>query len=553
MNIAHYLPDLAAEMPFKRAVVCPEGRDGKGRVAYSHLTFSQLNARCDHYAWALKGIGVEPGMRTLLMVRPGLDFMALTFALFKIGAIPVLIDPGMGWRGFLRCVAQVKPEAFLGIPLAHILRCVRPKPFKSIRIAVTLGRRWFWGGYALDRLKSASDPFPVRAVTPEDTAAILFTTGSTGPAKGVVYTHRIFNTQVEILRREYHIGPDDVDLPCFPLFALFSVALGATAVIPDMDPTRPAQVDPRRIIEAIHDQGVTYSFGSPALWRTVSAYCVGHGVTFPSVKLVLMAGAPVPAYLHERMLTRILPVGAEVHTPYGATESLPVSTFAGSLVLAETLEKTRKGKGICVGRPLQEITARIIRITDDPIERWEDSLVLPQGEVGEIAVKGPVVTPEYADLPDKTRLAKVHENGQIWHRIGDLGYLDKQGRLWFCGRKSHRVITEQGLMLTVCCEAIFNEHPRVHRSALVGIGRHRCRQTPVIVIEPEKGQFPRSAADKQRFASELLELAAKAEHTRNIRTVLFHRSFPVDIRHNAKIRREDLAVWASGQVVNGEW
>ncbi|MCK5805602.1 MAG: AMP-binding protein, partial [Lentisphaeria bacterium] len=399
-NIAHYIPELASQLPWKRAVVFPQGTDAKGRVAYTHLTFGGLEVLSSRYAHGLRAVGVERGMKTLLMVRPSLDFFALTFAIFKIGAVPIFIDPGMGWGSFLKCVAQVAPTAFLGIPAAHVLRLLRPASFRSVKIKITLGRKLFWGGWSVDSLPGESGPFPVQPVAPEDTAAILFTTGSTGPAKGVTYTHRIFTTQTEILRSEYGIGPDDVDLPCFPLFALFSTALGATAVIPDMDPSRPAHVDPERIIRPILDQGVTYSFGSPTLWANVSKYCEAHGITLPSVTRIIMAGAPVPAYVHARLLNSVLPPGAQTYTPYGATESLPVANFTGREMLEETSEQTRAGGGMCVGVPLDGVCCRIIKIDDEPIGNWSDTQPVEDGHIGEICVKGAVVTREYHALPE---------------------------------------------------------------------------------------------------------------------------------------------------------
>jgi len=547
-NIAHYLPAVAAQFPCKRAVVVPEARPRAGRVAYSHLTFRQLNRNSDRLAWGLCELGVKPGTRVLLMVRPGLDFFAVTFAIFKAGAIPVLIDPGMGWCSFMRCVAQAEPECFIGIPAAHVMRLLFRRHFRSVTIPITLGRRLGWGGSTLDGLPTRDETFPVTPVDDDDLAAILFTTGSTGPAKGVQYTHGVFCTQTEILRRQYRITPDDVDLPCFPLFALFSTALGVTAVVPDMDPTRPASVNPERIVEAVNDQGVTYSFGSPTLWHRVSRYCVDRGIRLDSLRRVLMAGAPVPDYVHQRLLHSVLAEGGETHTPYGATESLPVTDFTGTEMLEQTAQRTREGAGMCVGRPIIDVTVRVINVHDDPIPAWRQSLTVPDGEVGEIVAQGPVVTRRYDHLPDATRLAKIADGKSFWHRMGDVGYFDPQGRLWFCGRKNHRVVTDEGVMYTVCCEAIFNEHPRVYRSALVGIGADRCRQTPVIVIEPMPGCRPRNPADQQAFTDELLDIGAGTELTRPIRTVLFHRSFPVDIRHNAKIRREALAVWAAKQL-----
>ncbi len=547
-NIAHYLPAVASLQPSRRAVVYPEGRDRTGRVAYTHLTFAQLDRLCDRYAWGLREAGVEQGMKTLLMVRPSLDFFALTFAIFKIGAAPVLIDPGMGWGSFMRCVEQVGPEAFLGIPAAHVLRLLRRRFFRSVRIPVTLGTRWFWGGCSVGGMPERDEPFPVCPVEADNLAAVLFTTGSTGPAKGVVYSHRIFVTQTEILREQYGIGPGDIDLPCFPLFALFSTALGATAVIPDMDPTKPARVNPDRIVEPILNQGVTYSFGSPTLWARVGAHCAERGIRLPSLTRIIMAGAPVPAYVHERLLGKVLPEGAQTYTPYGATESLPVANFTGREMLAETAARTRAGEGMCVGRPLPNVTCRIIRITDEPIAEWDESLVVPDGTIGEICVKGDVVTRAYHNLPEATRLAKIADGETVWHRMGDVGYLDGKGRIWFCGRKSHRVETGSETLYSVRCEAVANEHPAVYRSALVGVGEDRRRQTPVLILEPHPGQYPRDPAAEQALRAEVLERLAANPETAGIRQLLLHPAFPVDIRHNAKIRREELAQWAAKRV-----
>lgn len=543
-NISHFIPEHARSQPGVRAVVFPCGRDGSGRRAYTHYTFAQLDSACDRFAWGLTRLGVQRGTRVLLMVRPSLDFFAMTFAIFKIGAIPVLIDPGMGWRRFMHCVAQAEPETLIGIPAAQVLCLLNPGYFRSVRIKVTLGRRLFWGGLSLDEFVPADRAFPVQPVASQDTAAILFTTGSTGPAKGVTYTHEIFRTQTEVLRREYGIGPGDIDLPCFPLFGLFSTALGACAVIPDMDPSRPASVNPERIIEPILDHGITYSFGSPTLWSRVGAYCRERGIVFPTLKRIIMAGAPVPEYVHERLLNGALPAGAETYTPYGATESLPVANFRGREMLAETAECTRKGHGMCVGRPLPEVTVRMIEICDTPIANWEDVHEVPEGCIGEICVRGAIVTRSYDHLPEATRLAKIADGEAIWHRMGDVGYFDEKGRIWFCGRKSHRVITSQGTLYTVCCEAIINEHPDVYRSAMVGVGPDRQAQTPVIVIEPRTGCFPKNSAAERSFRDSVRALAAASEITRPIHEILFHRSFPVDIRHNAKIRREVLAEWA---------
>ena len=553
-NLAQALARIAASQPAKPAVIVPNGRDGQGRAQYAQSTFVELAAEMDLFAAGFQRLGVTPGMRVVLMVRPGLEFLPLTFALFKIGAVPVLIDPGMGRQKLLHCVATAQPEAFVGIPLAHMARLIFRKYFRSVKINVTIGRRLFWGGADLRDLRRppTSNAPPPPTTKASDPAAIIFTTGSTGPPKGVVYTHGMFAAQCRLLRDAFSIDASDVDMPGFALFAIFSLPLGATVVIPEMDPTRPAQVDPTNIIEAVHDHGVTFSFGSPALWRRVAAYCQEHDVHLPTLTRVLMAGAPIPAYLHEQLLGGILPEGANVHTPYGATESLPMTSIEGSEVLRDTAPLTRQGRGYCVGRPLPGIEVKIIRTTDDPLPRWAQAEELPAGDKGEIVVRGPIVSREYYSLPEQTARHKIYDtndeaNGAFWHRMGDVGYFDEVGRVWFCGRKSHRVETADGVHLTVCCEAVFNEHPRVYRSALVGLGPDRGRQQPLIIVEPEAGQFPSTAADQEGLRKELLELGAQNELTTSIRQVFFHQSFPVDIRHNAKIFREKLARWAARQ------
>ncbi len=543
-NIAFQLEEMAKKYPQKRAVVFPFSRDKRGNVAYTHLTFSELSALSSEYAAGFDRYGITRGVKTLVMLRPSLDFFAVVFALFKVGAVPVLIDPGMGVDRLLHCIESVKPEAMIGIELAHLMRTFKKKYFKSIRYAVTQGRRWLWSGKTLEELQLIGEKFEVTCTAEDELAAILFTTGSTGPAKGVEYEHGMFVEQCRIIRDTYKIGAEDIDLPTFPLFALFSVGLGMTAVVPDMDPTAPAKVDPRKIIEAINKQGCTFSFGSPALWGRVSKYCVKNNVKLPSLKKILMAGAPVPPETHERLLNHILPEGAETHTPYGATESLPACDMLGSEVLAETAKATIEGKGFCVGRPADGALVRIIRMSDEAIFEWSDDFVLPVGEVGEITVRGKNVTKCYYELPEMTALAKIKEGGAVVHRIGDLGYFDDQGRVWFCGRKNHRVETKEGTMYTVCCEAIFNQHIDVFRSALVGVGE-LGDQRPVVIIEPIK-DFP---VDKiQNFKEQLLNLASERNVTKNIKDILFYKDFPVDIRHNAKINREKLATWAAANI-----
>jgi len=550
VNIAERLRESARLYPHQKAVVFPVGRDSLGRVTYSHLTFAQLDDESDRLAKGMIDFGVQPGHRLVLMVRPSLEFITLTFALFKTGAVVVLIDPGMGRSNIFDCLETVEPDGFVAIPIVQAVRIFNRRKFPDARLNVTVGgRRWFWGGTTYEELvKTSRDEFQSAGTKATDPAAIIFTSGSTGPPKGVAYEHGMFDAQVQLLQQYYDIQPGEVDLPGFPLFALFNSAMGVTTVIPDMDPTKPAQVDPLLILEAIRDQGVTQAFGSPAIWNRIGRYCEATGEKLGSLKRVLSAGAPVPIHVLDRMLKSFEHDDANIHTPYGATESLPVASISGREVLSETAKLSRRGAGTCVGRLFPRVSVRIIEITDGPIEQISEARELPRGEIGEILVQTPSTTREYFRRPDATTLAKIAgDDGRFWHRMGDVGWFDEDDRLWFCGRKAHIVEAVAGKMFTIPCEAIFNEHTRVFRSALVGVGA-KPNQKPVIIVEPEAGKFPESKSGQQKFREELLQLSRESSLTESIETVLFHRSLPVDIRHNVKIFREKLALWAEEQL-----
>jgi olefin beta-lactone synthetase len=544
VNISTLLRQKANIHPYKRAVVYPVARDRNGHRAYAHLTFLQLEKQTDMLAAGLIQAGICRGDRIALMVKPGVDFFAITFALFKVGAIPVVVDPGMGINGMLKCLQECEPRVFIGRTKAHLLRKFFPKYFKSVQTCISVGRRWFWGGLKLNQIcLNPWKPFQTAETHRDDMAAILFTTGSTGPAKGTVYTHGNFDAQIRHIQNHFQILPEEIDLPTFPLFALFDPALGMTAVIPDMDPTKPAMVNPENIIEPILDHGVTNMFASPALLNRVGCYGKAKNIKLPSLRRVVSAGAPVhPSNIEQ--FSVMLNENTEIHTPYGATEAVPVISIGSHEILSNTRQFSEQGFGNCIGRPLEGIDVRLIKITDEPIREWSDELEIPQGDIGEIIVKGDLVTKEYYNRLDFTELAKIIVNDGFWHRMGDLAWTDKMGRFWFCGRKNHRVITENDTLYSIPCEAIFNNHPRVARSALVGVGEPP-NQKPIIVIELEAND---PGNDKETLIHELLTMGRENPLTETIDTVLFKKKLPVDIRHNSKIFREKVAEWAAGKI-----
>ena len=548
VNVATQLTEIAREVPDQVAVAVPRHYKD-GRRLYETMTFAKLDHDSTVIASGLRRMGIRRGCRLALMVRPGIDFISLTFALLKAGAVSVLIDPGMGKKNVIRCLTEVEPEGFIAIPPVHVIRVLLRKRFRRARFNVTVGPRWFWSGPTLEELRhDDGSVLPSANTLRDEPAAIIFTSGSTGPPKGVLYTHGTFAGQVKQIRERFGIEPGGVDVAGFPLFGLFNGAMGTTTVIPDMDATRPASVDPLKYIEAIRDWNANQSFASPAVWNKVGKYCCARGIRLGSLRRVLSAGAPVPVHVLHWM-TQIIHPDGDIFTPYGATEALPVASISAREVLGETAEQSLAGAGTCVGKRFPDIHWKVIPISDDPIKSIEDVQPLPPGQTGELIVQGSVVTRQYVTRTAANPLAKITDGDSVWHRMGDVGYLDDNDRFWFCGRKSHRVQVPGGTMFTVPCEAIFNRHQDIYRSALVGLGKIGS-QTPCIVCEPWPEKWPQSESELNRLRGELAQMASTSWLTDSIqqRHILFRKSLPVDIRHNSKIFREQIAEWASSKL-----
>jgi len=543
-NIAAALLEMAQSRPDAMAIAFPEKNslDKNGITRYQKLSFKELAFETACVGRGLLAAGFERGDRVVMMVPPGFDFFILGFSMLQTGIVPVFIDPGIGIANLKKCIAETEPAGFIGITKAQAARVLFGWGKKTIRKTVTIGTRLFWGGKNMRTIRNSGrspEPAPFFDAGPDDMAAIIFTSGSTGLPKGVVYSHGNFKAQLEMVRDSFQFSPGEIDLPTFPPFALFNPALGISSIIPDMDSSKPASVNPKHIIGPILQFGIHTMFGSPALIEKVGRYGEANGIKLPSLKMVISAGAPASTKALSRFSSMLLPE-VQIYTPYGATESMPVAKVGSHQILRETEEKTGNGSGVCIGKAVKGMEIVIIRISDDMIPNWSEDLVLATGEVGEIVTKGRNVTRYYYNREGATKLAKIRDGDEVRHRTGDLGYFDSDGNLWFCGRLSHRVKAGEQELFSIQCEYIFNKHPDVFRTALVGVNGKA-----VLCVETEKGNKP---IDLVKLKSELLACAAAHPLTSAIKTLLFHPGFPVDIRHNAKIIREKLAVWTKNKL-----
>ena len=511
-------------------------------VRYRRLNYRDLAVLVNKYQRGLTKLGMVAGDRVIMLVPPGIDFLALSYAVMARGAVPVYLDPGMGFNNICRCIEEVSPQVFIGSHKAQLLRLLRKELFRRVKFSLTASRWSFVRGRDLSFLKGfAASALPAAPVS--DIALIAYTSGATGAPKGVVYTPKMIEAQLKIFTKGFGLKAGAKDMPLLPVFSLFNLAAGIGSVFAPINPAAPLELEPRKIIRIIKELDVQHSFGSPTLWNKIAEYCVRSRQTLPSLEKVLMAGAPVSREVLQRV-REALPRG-EAFTPYGATEALPVTLTSSKEILGcEPVAAVSGEQGAFMGQRVPGVALMIVRPYEGEIESIMEAKALPPREIGEIIVQGENVSPRYLHRDDATRLAKIKDGESYWHRMGDVGYLDESGNLYFCGRILHRVCRQERVYYSIPVERIFNAHPKVRRSALVAL---RPGGEPAIVVEPLPQYWPAARADRDALVSELRVLAARSPLTAEITRFFFHRSFPVDARHNAKIFRDKLGEWASEQ------
>ncbi|MDP9427347.1 MAG: AMP-binding protein, partial [Actinomycetota bacterium] len=475
-----------------------------------------------------------PGQRVALLVEPSGDLTAAVYAVWRAGAVVVVADKGLGFAGMRRALRSAAVDTVIGSRAG--LAAARLMGLPGSRIAAgrtgRAGLRALGAAHTLDELETLGRSAPVPNECPVDAdCAVLFTSGATGPAKGVVYTHRQAAAQLDLVRSAYGLTPADRLVAAFAPFALLGPALGIGSAVPDVDVTAPGSLTAATLADAAAAVEGTVVFASPAALRRVVATAPdlssGQRQALTRVRLIVSAGAPVPASLL-RSLRAVLPV-ADAHTPYGMTEVLPVTdvSLAG-------IEAAGEGEGVCVGAPLPGVAVRISPLS--PEGRADGPLTDRPGVAGEVCVRGAHVKDRYDAL---WALERATSRDSGWHRTGDVGHLDADGRLWIEGRLQHVVATASGAVTPVGIEQRVERLDGVSAAAVVGIGPAGA-QVVVVVVVPSG-----SASGRRRHRLELagpdVADAVRAVAGVDVAAVLTASALPVDIRHQSKVDRVEVA------------
>ncbi|WP_420835776.1 alpha/beta fold hydrolase [Brachybacterium vulturis] len=534
----------------RAAVVELGGADGETR----EISWSLLNRRVDDIAAGLLAHGVRPGDRVSLLITPGADLTGVLYACFRIGAVAVIADAGLGLPGLTRATIGSHPDWFIGIKRALVGARALGWPGRrlSVEQLPTVDRTALGVETSIAELARSGSmmrelgaPLTAPWPAPDADAAILFTSGSTGPAKGAVLTHRQLGAMFAAVGDTLDLAPERGLVAGFATFALLGPALGAPTVVPDMDIMRPGDLTAPALAAAIAALGSPAVFTAPAALRNIidtadqldeaGRAAMGRAASFFS------AGAPIPAHLL-RALRTLMP-SARALTPYGMTECLAVAAID-----LEGIEAAGEGSGVCVGPPVPRVEIAIAVM--DELGETTGEITRDAGERGEILVRAPHVRDRYLMLWGTTHTAMRFTG---WHATGDVGHLDQEGRLWVEGRAAHVLATASGLLTPVQVEDAAESVPTVRRAGAAVVGPRGTQQV-VVILETTDGYRPGRPGRPRPADPSLQEAVRRAVRDRSgadVVAVFTTSALPTDIRHNSKIDRAALSRW-SAQTLAGE-
>ncbi len=461
MSLLETFLDTARRRGHQPAII-----DGEGRAT----TFSELAEWSARLASAWRDKGIAKGDRVLLAVPLGAGLYAGLAALWRLGAVAVFPEPAMGLKGLRHAAATMQPKAYLSAGWLKVFRYVVPELW---RVPV-----------ALDPGDHGRDGGIIEPLAADHPALISFTSGSTGAPKAISRSHGFLMAQHAAVSPMLATSRDDErDLVAFPVFVLVDLALGVTSVLPCWKVTRHDQADMAELAAFAARQRVTRMLVPPSICERMAETAVppgigdiftGGGPVFPDVLLRLREKSPE---------TRITAV-------YGSTEAEPIAHVEAGEIADDDWRAMREGRGLLAGRPVPQVSLKLIG--------------------GEIVVTGGHVNKGYMD-PARDAATKLTIGGDIWHRTGDAGRLDEQGRLWLLGRQDGAA----GGLDPFCVEAAARFWPGVTRAALIGVDG-----APVLAVEGD-------AAHRAGWES--------AAAAMGVTRVIVLPRIPLDRRHRSKV------------------
>jgi acyl-CoA synthetase (AMP-forming)/AMP-acid ligase II len=519
-NVLAVLRQVAARNPDRQALV----------VERDEVAFGELWERIDRASAGLRRMGLGAGDRAVVMIPMSIDLYVAMLALLKIGAVAVFVDPWTGKRQIAAFASFAEPRAWLGVPRSHLLRLLDGR-LRAIPFTVTTGRRLgpLPARLTLDELEEAPGDGEVYPVERDAPGLITFTGGSSGEPKGANRTHRFLLAQREALAAEFPAREGDVDMPMFPVFALNNLAAGVPSVVPAMDFRRVEKVNASRVLAQMRRHGVTTCTASPPFFDRLAAEVALHPGEQPALRRLLTGGAPV-SDAQLRTWRRVFPE-TEILVVYGSTEAEPVAHLTAEERLEAVNPDRPRTPGFCAGSPVERLRTKVVRIHAGPIELgregWRD-WELPAGEIGELVVTGEHVCRDYYRNPRAVRENKIVEGdgeGTVWHRLGDTGSFDREGRFWIAGRV-HSTIRRAGELIhpQLLEQAACGEDPRVRRAAAVGLADPTLGERVAVVVETEEEGIGQEIANRVSAAGLPVD-----------EVVITAEPLPVDPRHNSKI------------------
>lgn len=513
MNLVEVLLDQCHHRPDAPAII----ESSRGRELVT--TFAGLERHSGRVAALLRREGIRHGDPVLIFHPMSAELYAVLLGVFRLGAVAMFLDPSAGRAHIERCCELQPPAALIASPKAHWLRLTSPA-LRRIRRKFVVGR-WLPGAISLANAQREIPLATCEACDNATPALLTFTSGSTGLPKAAVRTHGFLLAQHQVLHRRLELVEGEVDLTTLPIFLLANLASGLTSVIPDADLRSPGAVEPTPILAQIQQHRVTRSAASPAFFERLLAAPTGRRQAMSSFRKLYTGGAPVFPRLLEA-LKQAAPT-AQVEAVYGSTEAEPIAHIGTGEITAEDHLAMRQGQGLLTGQPVPEIHVRILpdqwgrAIGPFATEEWERHW-LPAGEVGEIVVTGEHVLKGYLQGRGDEE-TKFRVGNEVWHRTGDAGKMDDQGRLWLMGRCSAKINDARGELYPFTVECVAMQHPVIRRAAFVSYASRRllaieCREKPdPSVIQTLRQDLKWALIDDIRVLERL----------------------PVDKRHNAKI------------------